>query len=103
MKKDSPAQAVVAFQKSYFAGDADALEGTLAKSSPLRATDWNDVLDEMDGSNDSWCVSIDSVDGETVEAVTTGKDQGEAFTWDQKIETTKGHNGYVVNSIDNRS
>ena len=48
-------------------------------------------------------MSVKSVDGKTVEAVTTGKDGDEPFTWDQKITTTEKDGGYVVKSVENRS
>lgn len=103
LEQDSPAAAVVDFQKAYFAQDADKLREGLASDSPLNNTDWDDVLQDFHGDKDSWCVSVKSVDGKTVEAVTTGKDGDEPFTWDQKITTTEKDGGYVVKSVENRS
>lgn len=99
---DTPADAVIAFQKAYFESNAAGVRDLLAQDSPLNETEWETVLDGSFGK-DSWCVTVTGTEGETVEATTTGMAGEEPVQFEQAVTTKSGEHGPRIFSVENRS
>lgn len=62
--------AIAAFQKAYYAKDADGVRKVLSKDSPLQKQKWNSVLSQI-SSNSQFCVTMQPVTSRETEIPAT--------------------------------
>ncbi|PRQ11447.1 hypothetical protein C1Y63_06250 [Corynebacterium sp. 13CS0277] len=86
--------ALAAFERVYFNRDAQAVREALDPTTPLAQRDWQAVLDKSVPEGTQWCLRMQPVDGDHVEAaVTVTEPSGLASTYEQTVTATEvdGH------------
>ncbi|MBI9001613.1 hypothetical protein M0E87_00140 [Corynebacterium sp. CCM 9185] len=82
--------ALAAFERAYFDRDADAVKAAFDVSTPLASRDWQQVLDKTVVDGTQWCLRMQPVDGDHVDASVTVTDpSGQASTYEQTVTASE--------------